>query len=91
MERYAIACNAEIAAADVRTVCGLDGGSLELLHAAMTRGSVSARAFDRIARVARTIADLDRAAEISRSHVAEALLYRSIDRTSRAQQASGRQ
>jgi predicted ATPase with chaperone activity len=63
LERYAIACNAEIAAADVRTVCGLDGGSLELLHAAMTRGSVGARAFDRIARVARTMADLDRAAE----------------------------
>jgi magnesium chelatase family protein len=76
-----IACNAEIGAADVRVVCALDGGSMELLHAAMTRGSVSARAFDRIARVARTIADLDGAAEISRAHVAEALLYRSIDRT----------
>jgi magnesium chelatase family protein len=81
LERLNIACNAEIGAADVRVVCPLDGGSMELLHAAMTRGSVSARAFDRIARVARTIADLDGAAEISRAHVAEALLYRSIDRT----------
>jgi magnesium chelatase family protein len=81
LERFKIACNAEIGPADVRSVCGLDGSSMELLHAAMTRGSVSARAFDRIARVARTIADLDGAADISRSHVAEALLYRSIDRT----------
>jgi magnesium chelatase family protein len=78
LERYDITCNAEIGAADVRTVCALDGGSMELLHAAMTRGSVSARAFDR---VARTIADLGGAAEIRRAHVAEALLYRSIDRT----------
>jgi magnesium chelatase family protein len=81
LERLNIACNAEIGAADVRAVCPLDDGSMELLHAAMTRGSVSARAFDRIARVARTIADLDGATEIARAHVAEALLYRSIDRT----------
>ncbi|MGD0476152.1 MAG: ATP-binding protein, partial [Candidatus Velthaea sp.] len=78
---FDIACNAEIGAADVRCICGLDGGSMELLHAAMTRGSVSARAFDRIARVARTIADLDGADQIGRTHLAEALLYRSIDRT----------
>jgi magnesium chelatase family protein len=84
--RLNIACNAEIGAADVRMVCALDGGSMELLHAAMTRGSVSARAFDRIARVARTIADLDGATEITRAHVAEALLYRSIDRTIHARQ-----
>jgi NADPH:quinone reductase-like Zn-dependent oxidoreductase len=51
---------------------------MELLHAAMTRGSVTARAFDRIARVARTIADLDGAAEISHAHVAEALVARLI-------------
>jgi magnesium chelatase family protein len=78
---FDIACNAEIGAADVRCICGLDGGSMELLHAAMARGSVSARAFDRIARVARTIADLDGADQIGRTHLAEALLYRSIDRT----------
>ena len=84
LERYGIACNAQIAAADVRSTCRLDGSSMELLHAAMTRGSVSARAFDRIARVARTIADLAAAAEIGRAHVAEALLYRAIDRSAAA-------
>jgi magnesium chelatase family protein len=80
LEGYAADCNAQIDAADVRDACRLDGPSMELLHAAMTRGSVSARAFDRLARVARTIADLAGAAEIGRAHVAEALLYRSIDR-----------
>jgi magnesium chelatase family protein len=84
LQNYGIACNAQIAAADVRTLCPLDGGSTDLLHAAMTRGSVSARAFDRIARVARTIADLDGAAQIARAHLAEALLYRSIDRALQA-------
>jgi magnesium chelatase family protein len=83
LEPYAVACNAQIAAADVRAACALDAGSMELLQTAMARGSVSARAFDRIARVARTIADLAGAAEIARSHVAEALLYRSVDRTGR--------
>jgi magnesium chelatase family protein len=79
--QYGIACNSEIGAADVRSLCELDDASLELMHAAMSRGSVSARAFDRIARVARTIADLNGAADIGRAHVAEALLYRSIDRS----------
>jgi magnesium chelatase family protein len=81
LERPNFGRNAQVGAADVRVVCALDGGSMELLHTAMTRGSVSAHAFARVARVARTIADLDGDAEIRRAHVADALLYRSIDRT----------
>lgn len=76
LTQFGLSCNAEIAAADVRAVCSLDPGTMELLEAAMTRGTVSARAFDRVVRVARTIADLDDSADIRREHVAEALLYR---------------
>jgi magnesium chelatase family protein len=70
------ATNAAIAAADVRRLCALGSDSLTLLESAIVRGTVSARAFDRVARVARTIADLAGLDGISREHVAEALVYR---------------
>jgi magnesium chelatase family protein len=76
-----VATNAAIGAADVRRLCPLDGETLALLENAVTRGTLSARAFDRVTRVARTIADLAGATEIAREHVAEALLYRGADRT----------
>ncbi|GAC1426520.1 MAG: YifB family Mg chelatase-like AAA ATPase [Candidatus Velthaea sp.] len=78
-----VLCNAEIPAAELRSVCALDSASLELLQAAMMRGTASARAFDRITRVARTIADLAGSERIARVHVAEALQYRSIERSAR--------
>jgi len=68
--------NAAIAAADVRRFCELDSDALALLESAVARGTLSARAFDRIARVARTIADLSESPRIARPHVAEALVYR---------------
>lgn len=71
-----LATNAAISAADVRRLCPLDADTLALLESAVTRGTLSARAFDRVARVARTIADLAGAETIAREHVAEALLYR---------------
>jgi magnesium chelatase family protein len=76
-----VATNAAIAASDVRRFCPLGGDALRLLESAVTRGALSARAFDRIARVARTIADLAGMDHIAREHVAEALLYRGADRT----------
>ena len=79
-----ITTNAAIPAASVRRWCALDAEPLALLEGAVTRGTLSARAFDRIARVARTIADLDAAERIARPHVAEALLYRGFERTARA-------
>jgi magnesium chelatase family protein len=79
-----IATNAAIPAADVRRLCPLERDALALLEAAVTRGALSARAFDRIARVARTIADLADSESIAREHVAEALVYRGIDRAQRA-------
>jgi magnesium chelatase family protein len=76
-----VATNAGIGAADARRLCPLDAETLALLEGAVTRGTLSARAFDRVTRVARTIADLAGAERIAREHVAEALLYRGVDRT----------
>ncbi|GAC1575194.1 MAG: hypothetical protein NVS3B7_07600 [Candidatus Elarobacter sp.] len=68
--------NAAIPAAAVRRFCPLDADALSLLEGAVTRGTLSARAFDRVVRVARTIADLAGSQKIAREHVAEALVYR---------------
>ena len=76
LPKGSIATNAAIPAADVRRLCPLSADALALLKGAVSRGALSARAFDRIARVARTIADLAGAETIAREHVAEALLYR---------------
>ncbi|MDB5073159.1 MAG: Mg chelatase, subunit ChlI, partial [Candidatus Eremiobacteraeota bacterium] len=79
-----VATNAAIPAAAVRRLCPLDAGALALVESAVTRGALSARAFDRIARVARTIADLAAVDRIAREHVAEALVYRGADRGTRS-------
>ena len=72
--------NARMNAAMVRQYCTLDEASDRLLKRAMERLSLSARAFDRILKVARTIADLAGREQIAQSDVAEAIGYRSLDR-----------
>jgi magnesium chelatase family protein len=64
----------------IREYCKLDSKSAELLKKAMNSLGFSARAYDRILKVARTIADLEKAIDIGADHIAEAIQYRSLDR-----------
>ena len=77
---HAIHCNANMRSKDVHKHCVLDDAAQGLLKAAMADLHLSARAYDRILKVARTIADLAGAADIAADHVAEAIQYRSLDR-----------
>ena len=72
--------NAEMGSKDIREHCALDKNCADLLKNAMNNFGFSARAYDRILKVARTIADLDNKPSIASSHIAEAIQYRSLDR-----------
>ena len=78
--RKGMFANADMQSRDIREFCRLDAACGELLKMAITRLGLSARAFDRIQKVARTIADLAGANEIRPEHVSEAIQYRSLDR-----------
>jgi magnesium chelatase family protein len=71
-----IACNAEMSPAEVREHCGLDESAQSLLKSAMKQLYLSARAFHRILKLARTVADLEGANTIKANHLAEAIQYR---------------
>jgi magnesium chelatase family protein len=77
-----IYCNAQISTRILREVCQIDNAGSLLLKTAMERLDLSARAYDRILKVSRTIADLDGSVDIKSEHLAEAIHYRSLDRES---------
>jgi magnesium chelatase family protein len=72
--------NVRMGSRELKAFCDLDEPTRELLKQAMTEYNLSARAYDRILKVARTIADLAGAANISADHIGEAIQYRSLDR-----------
>lgn len=79
-ETAGIHCNAMTTTAMLNEYCKIDRVSYNLLKTAMTRLNLSARAYDRILKVSRTIADLDNSDNIRSEHIAEAIQYRSLDR-----------
>lgn len=78
--RKGVYCNAHMSSKDIRKYCLLDEKSEALLGHAITKLGLSARAYDRILKVARTIADLSGVENIGPEHIAEAIQYRSLDR-----------
>jgi len=83
-ERYkdekGVYCNAQIRTKHLKTVCNIDEEGQTLLKNAMEKIGLSARAYDRILKVSRTIADLDKSKNINTEHLSEAIHYRSLDR-----------
>lgn len=73
-------CNAQISSRQLRGICKIDEAGNQLIKTAMEKLGLSARAYDRILKVARTIADLDSSENIQTPHLAEAIQYRSLDR-----------
>ncbi|MGB5316727.1 MAG: YifB family Mg chelatase-like AAA ATPase [Robiginitalea sp.] len=72
--------NAQMNTNQIREYCKLDNASKAMLKMAMERLNLSARAYDRILKVARTIADLENTTAVSGNHISEAIQYRSLDR-----------
>lgn len=73
--------NSELSVKQLDKICELPSESLALLEKASQRLHLSARAYHRILKLARTIADISNAEDIQKSHVAEAIGYRALDRT----------
>jgi len=79
-ESEKVHCNSQMHVKQIREYCALNSESMTLLKTAMESLGLSARAYDRILKVARTIADLDTKQDILPEHIAEAIQYRSLDR-----------
>jgi magnesium chelatase family protein len=78
--RRGVYANANMISSDIQTYCRLDPAGEDLLKMAITKLGLSARAYDRILKVARTIADLGNSTALKAEHISEAIQYRSLDR-----------
>jgi magnesium chelatase family protein len=81
LEAFGIYCNVQMTPRTIRRFCKLNSESEKQMENAITRLGLSARAYDRILRVSRTIADLEGSEKIQAHHVSEAIQYRTLDRT----------
>jgi magnesium chelatase family protein len=79
-ELTSTSCNANMSSREIKEFCQLDSNGVAILRTAMERMGLSARAYDRILKVARTIADLNNSLSIEVEHLAEAINYRSLDK-----------
>ena len=79
-KRTKIYCNAQMTSRHIKKHCKVDDDSCNLLESAIDKLGLSARAFNRILKISRTIADLQGVPDIKSSHVAEAIQYRNLDR-----------
>ncbi|MDB6121988.1 MAG: ATP-binding protein [Pedosphaera sp.] len=79
-EKPKVTCNARMGSRELKAYCSIDADTMELVKFAMSDLKLSARAYDRILKVARTIADLAGSEHITSEHVSEAIQYRSLDR-----------
>jgi magnesium chelatase family protein len=80
LRKFGIFSNAQMGPRLLKKICPLDQQSMSVLEKAIETLGLSARAYHRVLKIARTIADLDESLDISSSHVAEAIQYRSLDR-----------
>ena len=80
--RVHIFCNAQMSNRQIKKYCAIGPDSHKLLETAIDKLGLSARAFNRVLKIARTIADLEGAQDIGVRHVSEAVQYRSLDRSS---------
>jgi magnesium chelatase family protein len=80
LSRTKIFCNARMSSRHIKKHCSVDDTSCRLLESAIDKLGLSARAYNRILKISRTIADLEKSADISSAHISEAIQYRNLDR-----------
>ena len=73
-------CKADLQSIDIRNFCKIDAQGKEMLKMASTKPGLSARAYDRILKVGRTMPDLSNSVDIRPEHISEAMQHRSVDR-----------